>query len=107
MFGADGGGVVPKIVAVHIAVVKPHPYVVRVVNALAGAGVERPAPRNEVAARRPDWVEHRLFQHVGAGVAISRKGVIINRYAHAPGGFIVRNLNLVWLSRYNIGQQQE
>ena len=51
LFGRDRVGVVPEVEAVDVAVVEPQSDVVRMVDALALAGLERVAARDERALR--------------------------------------------------------
>jgi hypothetical protein len=62
VLGLDRVGVVPEVEPVHVAVVEPQTDVVRMVDALPGARVERKAARDERAVRGADGIEDRLLE---------------------------------------------
>ena len=58
----DRVGVVPEVEVVHVAVVEPEAGVVRMIDALTGARLERIAARDDDAVRRAQRIEHRLLE---------------------------------------------
>src|SRR5262249_34043295 len=67
--------VIPEVDSIDIPVVEPQSNVVRMVDALAGSGIEREAASDNGASRRPERIEDGLFDSVGPDVGGERLAV--------------------------------
>src|SRR5260370_39488926 len=62
IFGLDGVGIVPEIDAIDVFIVEPKTGVVRMIDALAGALIEREAASDDGAFGGAQWIENGFFQ---------------------------------------------
>src|SRR6185369_12391493 len=86
VFGLDGGGIVPEIEAIDVAVVEPQSGVVRMVDTLAGTGIDGKSTGHDGTSGRAQRVEHRLGE--GVGPDVTGEGLAVDGDVDAARGLV-------------------
>src|SRR5260370_21409251 len=86
IFGFDGVGIVPEIDAIDVFIVEPKAGMMRVIDALARALLEREAASDDGAFGGAQWIGNGLFKRGGPDIA--SEGLDINGDVDAASLFV-------------------